>query len=226
MPCCLSPRSTSREMSESSRRERAVHRLEQDHLAAQAGKARGDLRAGGPAADDRQAGRQLLKRPGLLGPDHAPAELHPGDRTRHRAGCEDHGLRGDQLSVDAHRAVGGQRRIALDQVDVVFLEQAGHARGERGDDLLAAGLHGGVVDLHAAHLQPVLLRVAYLREQVGRAQHRLGGDAGVVQAAPPDLVALDDRGLFPELRGADRGDVAARSGADHDAVIGSCRHFG
>ena len=62
-------------------RQHALERLEQAHLAAQAGVARGDLRAGGARADDRQAGGQLRQRPGLLGADDAPAELDAGDRT-------------------------------------------------------------------------------------------------------------------------------------------------
>ncbi len=40
-------------------RQHAIERLEQQHLAAQAREAGGDLRAGGPGADDGQAGRQL-----------------------------------------------------------------------------------------------------------------------------------------------------------------------
>ena len=106
----------------------------------------------------------------------------------------------------------------------MFLEQILDAGGERRDDLLAPRLHGGVVDLHAADVDPELLALADLVEHVGRAQKRLGGDARVVQTAPADLVALDDRGAFTELGGADRRDVAARSGADNDAVIRGLRH--
>ena len=76
--------------------------------------------------------------------------------------------------------------------------------------ILAAGLDGGVVDLHVCHPQTEVLRVAHLGQQVGGAQHRLGGNAGVVEAASPHLVALDHSRLQPELRGPDRSDVSTR----------------
>ena len=63
-----------------------------------------------------------------------------------------------------------------------------------------------------------------LGEHVGDAQDGLGGDAGVVEAAAADDVALDDGGLHAELGGADGGHVAARSRADDDAVVGGVRH--
>ena len=62
---------------------------------------------------------------------------------------------GDPARVAAARA---QRGLALDQLDLVFLEQPADAAGERRDDLLAARLHAGVVDLDSADLQPELLR--------------------------------------------------------------------
>ena len=58
-----------------------------------------------------------------------------------------------------------------------------------------------------------------LGEDLGGVQHRLGRDAGVVEAAAAGLVALDDGGLLAELGGADRGDVAAGAAADHDHVV-------
>ena len=63
-----------------------------------------------------------------------------------------------------------------------------------------------------------------LVQHVGDAQDGLGGDAGVVEAAAADGVLLDHGGAHPELGGADGGDVAARSRADDDAVVGALRH--
>ena len=104
MPWRLRPRSTRREMSASSAGQHAVEHLQQQHLAAQPREARGDLRARGPGADDRQARGQLWQRPRLLGADHAPAELHAGDRPRDRAGGEDH--RGGARARARRRARG------------------------------------------------------------------------------------------------------------------------
>src|SRR5205085_1115109 len=61
-------------------------------------------------------------------------------------------------------------------------------------------------------------RVLDLGQHVGHPQDRLGGNAGVVEAAPADDVLLDDGGLHAQLRGADRGDIPARTRADHDAI--------
>jgi hypothetical protein len=183
-------------------------------------KAGGDLGARRSRADDGQAGGQLGQRPGLLGADDAVAEVHAGDRAGGGAGREDDGGGAQQLIAHAHIPLGGQRGVAFDHVDGVFAEQAGHARGERRDDLVATGLDGRVVDLDAADLDAEVVSLADLRQQIGRAQNGLGRDAGVVEAASTDLVALDDNGLLAELGGTDRGDVAAGSGPDHDAVIG------
>ena len=65
---------------------------------------------------------------------------------------------------------------------------------------------------------PQLGAVARLVVELGGVEDGLGRDAGVVEAAPARLVALDHRGLLAELGGADRGDVAARATADDDHV--------
>ena len=101
-------------------REHAIERLEQHDLASEACEAGGDLRPGGARADYRQARRHLLQRPRLLGADDATAELDPGNRTRDRAGREDHRPRGERFAVDADGPISGQRGIALDQLDRRF----------------------------------------------------------------------------------------------------------
>ena len=60
-------------------------------------------------------------------------------------------------------------------------------------------------------------------------EQRLGRDAAPVEAgAAEHRRALDDRGLQPELRGADRRDVAAGARADHHDVVfvWPLAHFG
>ena len=64
--------------------------------------------------------------------------------------------------------------------------------------------------------------LARLLVDLRRAQHGLGRDAGVVEAAPPRLVALDHGGLLAQLGGADRGDVPTGAPADDDHVEGIC----
>src|SRR6516164_2488109 len=57
-----------------------------------------------------------------------------------------------------------------------------------------------------------------------RAQQRLGRDAAPVEADAAEVGFLDDRGLEAELCCADRGDIAAGSGADDDDVEGCVGH--
>src|SRR5262249_59763712 len=58
-------------------------------------------------------------------------------------------------------------------------------------------------------------------EQLGRMQQRLRWNAADVEAgAAEGLVLLDHRGLEPELRRADRADVAAGTAADDDEIVG------
>ena len=74
---------------------------------------------------------------------------------------------------------------------------------------------GGVAEREAP-LLPVLRDL----QRVRVLEQRLGRDAAPVQAgAAEHRRALDDGGLQAELRGADRGDVAAGAGADHHDVV-------
>ena len=52
-------------------------------------------------------------------------------------------------------------------------------------------------------------QVPYLR----RTQQGFGRNTAPVEADPAERLALDDHGVHAELRGADRGGVAARSTA-------------
>ena len=72
--------------------------------------------------------------------------------------------------------------------------------------------------------KPVILGVLHVMEDFGRAQQRLGRDAAPVRADAAEEIALHDRGLEAELRGADRGDIAAGPGADDDDVEGGVSH--
>src|ERR671916_1561561 len=203
----------------------AVEGLEQQHLGAEAAVRGGDLRAGRARAHHGQLAGQLLQGPRALRADHAAAELRAGDRPGDRAGGEHDGLaRLDIAAVDGHLAVAGQAAGALDEVDLVLLEQAGDAAGEGLDHLGAAVGDPREVDGALGHGDAEVVGLVDLGEHVGHAEHGLGGDAGVVEAAAADGVVLDHGGAHPELGGADGGDVAAGSGADDDAVVGAFGH--
>ena len=204
----------------------ALECLEQEHLDAQPRVARGDLGTRGAGADDAPsiAGSSASAQASSV-PITRPPNCAPGIGSLDRAGGEHDRLGRDLLAADRHGALAGQRGLALDQVDLVLLEQARDAAGERRDDLLAACGDGRRSRPRgSADLDPELAGLADLGQHVGDAQHGLGGDAGVVEAAAADLVLLDHGGLHPELRGADRGDVATRPGADDHAVVSGIGH--
>src|SRR5215218_452726 len=207
-------------------REHAVERLEEQHVGAEPAERGRDLRARRAGADDGERLRQLLQRPRLLGADHAAAELRAGDRLGHRAGREhDRLARLDLRAVDGYLALARERGGPLDVLDLVLLEQARDAARERLDDLLPALEDLAEVDGAVRDLDPVVVGLVDLRQHVGDAQEGLGGDAGVVEAAAADGVLLDHGGAHSELGGADGGDVAARTRADDDAVVGAFRHL-
>ncbi len=209
-------------------RQHAVQALVERHVGAQAGVRRGNLRTRGTGAHDGQRRRKLGQRPRLLRADHAAAEGRAGQRLLHRARGEDDDARSDlravEVAADLDVGVVGDHAVTLDDVDGVLLEESRHAAGQGLDDLLAPRAHRAEVDRRVVDRDAVIRCLADLTEHVGDAQHGLGGDAGVVQAAPADLVGLDDRRLHAELSGADRSDVAAGTGADDDAVIRGVGH--
>src|SRR4029079_472491 len=54
--------------------------------------------------------------------------------------------------------------------------------------------------------------------ELGVAQERLGGDAPDVEAHPAPVLGLDHRSLEPQLRGADRRHVAAKTSTEEDNI--------
>ena len=126
---------------------------------------------------------------------------------------------------DVDAAVAGQPRRALDPVDLVLLEQELDALGQAGDDPVLARLHLRHVDADrpawpSADRDAPLLRVLDDLQRVRVLEQRLGRNAAPEQAGAAErLLLLDDGDLEAELRGADRRDVAAGAGADHDDVV-------
>ena len=97
--------------------------------------------------------------------------------------------------------------------DLVLLHQALHAAPELADDLLATLCGLRVVELHLADLDPVLLAVSGVVQEMGRVEQRLGRDAAQVQARPsemPALPLLDEGHAHPQLAGPDRRYVPCR----------------
>ena len=111
-------------------RQDLVEHLDQQHLGAEAAVGGGDLAARGAGADDGDLLRLLGQRPGAPGVEHPVAELDPGDRPRDRAGGEDHAAGLVDLVADLDVAVGRERAVALDQLDLVLVPEHLDAVGE------------------------------------------------------------------------------------------------
>ena len=122
------------------------------------------------------------------------------------------------------RAAAREPGVALDHRDPVLLHQVRDPAGELvrhlariGDDLLD-------IDRDLAHADAEIAEPAERVAKLGDPEQRLGGDAAPVEADAAEALALDHGGLEAELARADRGDIAARSAADDDHVIGRIGH--
>ena len=128
-------------------------------------------------------------------------------------------------ALDAHPPGRGDAPVAAHPVDLVLLEQIGHA--------VDIGRDGHVLVLH--HRREIELRrrndnserrksVSRVVEHFGRVQERLGRDAADIEAGPAErLHLLDDRDLHAQLRRTNGAHIAARPRADHYQVICHCR---
>ncbi len=149
-------------------------------------------------------------------------DLGPGKRCDRRAGG-DHDVRGgDDLARDLDRIGTIEGRIAFKPIDLVFLEQIFDPAGQFADGLGFFSLHLIEVERDPREVDPELGEAARLclGVKLRRVKQRLGRNAADVEArAPKRLAALGAGGLEPQLRRADRGDIATRAGADDDEVV-------
>ena len=207
--------------------------LDHRHLGAEGAVERGELDADGAGADHQQRLRHLLRDHRLeIGPHQLLVGLEPGQHARPRAGGDDDVLglvaAGPERALRRfglrrlHRDLAGRidRRLAPDHRDLVLLHQEADAVIEPLRHPARALHHGGRVVGDILGGEAVILGVLHVVIDLRRAQQRLGRNAAPVEADAAEIGALDDRGLEAELRGADRGDVAARAGADDDDVEG------
>ena len=130
-------------------------------------------------------------------------------------------LRGDLDGVGA-----GKARRAQHVLDLVLLEQEGDALGQVVNHLVLARKHGVEVGFDAADLDAVVGELVGGRlEVMRRLQQRLRRDAADVEAGAAERRPLLDAGHpHAELRRADRGDIAARAGADDDDIVAVVAH--
>ena len=87
-----------------------------------------------------------------------------------------------------------------------------------GDDLLHALHDFGEVDLGLGLADAEFLRAGHVRQQLGRAQHGLGGHTAVVQTIATHFVLLDERDLGSCDRANVGTDQARCAPTDHDKI--------
>src|SRR6185295_15289227 len=84
--------------------------------------------------------------------------------------------------------------------------------------------HRGRIEAHIVGRESVVLGMLHVVVDFRRTQQRLGRNAAPIVADAAEVGFFHDRGLETELGGADRGDVAAGTGADNDDVEGCVGH--
>jgi hypothetical protein len=207
-------------------RHHAIEHLDDGHVRAHVVVEAGELHADRTRSDDQQPGRHLGRRHRRpVRPDPLAVGLGEGQVAGAGAGGDDDVLRLDigllaVLARHGQLARRGQYAGAHVHGDLVLLHQVRDALIELLRHAARALHHGLQVGADLVGDQPVILGVLHVVEDLGRAEQRLGRDAAPVEADAAQQLALDDRRLETQLRGADRRHIAAGARAEHDHVIG------
>ncbi len=140
----------------------------------------------------------------------------------HRRLCR--GLDGDAAGLCALRRAF-DCSLTPDHLHLVLPQEEADAAIELRRDL-ARALHNGrrIGGDGAVELQTIILGMLGEVQHLGRPKQSLGWDAAPIETDPTEVLAFDDRRLEPELRRADRRDVATGTGTDDDDVEGGVGH--
>ena len=219
--------------------------LQDGDLGPEAGPDRAELQADVSSADDHQVLGHLGVTKGLsAGADALAVGFDARQFGRAAAGGNDDVLRADFLEPTARRRADRRHPTLASQLrrcqrlnhhaagpgnaaatrvarNLVLLEQGLDALGQAGDDLFLAVEHGRQVELDAGDLDAVLgQRVPGGGVALGRFEQGLAGNAANAEAGSTEGRFHFDAGdVQTELSGTDRGDVAARTGADDDEIV-------
>src|SRR6266511_3164265 len=201
--------------------------LDDRDVAAEAAEDRGELNADGTAADDDDRLRDRLQVDGFVARDDAlPIDLDPRHAARLRSGRnDDFLLHRERLLLplgDFDLALAGEPSGSLDPIDLVLLEEKLDPAGQTFHDLVLASLDLVHVDPGGSFAEgkPPLFPVLRDLQRVCMLEQRLRRDASPVETgSAKDRRAFDDGGLESQLRGADRGDVAAGPRTDDGDIV-------
>ncbi len=119
-------------------------------------------------------------------------------------------------SADVELVLGGELRLAVDDVHLALLREAVEPTGQLADDVVLPGAKLVDVDLGVGERDAELGRILGLGEHLGGVKKSLGRNAADVEANAADpLMALDQRDLEPKIGGAKRGGVPTGPRAHH-----------
>src|SRR5829696_8868441 len=195
-------------------RDQAGQDLDDGHLGPHGAPEGGELDPDRPGPEHDHRLGQVVELQGVVGADHPLAvDLQARDRLGLGPGGQHQGPLRGQLAgpLDLHSARAGDPAAAAHDGDAVLLQVALEALDVLGDDVLAVGHRGRVVDRLDRGLDaPALRRLVDTVHHLGRVQQRLGRDAAPVEAGAAAAVLLLDHGdLEAEAGRADRGRVPA-----------------
>ena len=102
---------------------------------------------------------------------------------------------------------------------LALTRERGQAAGEALDDAFLPVAQAGEFDLRRAEGDAMRGHRLGFVDDLGHMQQRLGGDAADIEADAAQRRALvDQHDLLSEVRGPERGGVAAGAGAEHEHV--------
>ncbi len=199
----------------------ARRELDDVHDGAEVGVGIRELEPDHAAADDQDLGRDRGKRRRLVAcPDSVERVVDVGQHERHGARREDDGvgldgarvaLRTDDLDLSWPR----KPTLSDDHLDLEPFGLPFDLSDQLVDDRLLASSEGRRVDRRPRGLQPVLLGMKRVADDVCRAKDRLGGDAAPVQTRPAQSLALDQHDIGAESRRLECSRVAAGTATKH-----------
>ncbi len=210
-------------------RQHAVHHLYNCRIRAQSVEEARKFNANCARAYHQQLLRHMWRHQRVLvGPDPLAIRFEPWQISRPCAGGQ-HDVFGGKLfsaflSFDRDFPFAGDLGLAHHDVDLVFLEQMADPARELLGHTAAAFDDGIQIIADVLCAQAKFLGPVHQVKHFGRAQHGFGRDTAPVKADATQMLALNADNLQTQLSSPNGGNITARSGTNHNHIIGFCGH--
>ena len=203
--------------------DQAVAVLDDAHPRAEAAEHLRELEPDVAAADDDQVlGQHVELHHRRVGEHRHVGQAGPVGQRGTAAHVDEDAWRREHPIPHGDRARPGEAGVAPDQLEPGGAAQPARQAVDRlGDDAILARLHRLQVDTHrAVDEHAVVGGPARHVGGAGAGDHRLGGDAAVVDAGTAEMLALDQGGLHAGRGEAGGQEGAGLAAADDDGVVG------